>query len=332
MLSPARGCSGMEMAAPNLGRSARSRQGRYRCMRVLSRATKWGGRVTVCGARLELNLRNSPAVLCLVYVTALAYSASFGATAANQPALEAGLVTVPGQRAPPQPLSLDATAFADATLYLEPLGINTSGLSELAVGVGKLGEQRVAIGQMFSSNNSSSLATPPKISWRSGVIAGATGLFTLLMLDPDAPHRAKARDNVGTSAPFLHWLLTGCTLNGESSGQVGELPEQQCKENAMPYVRPAPTAGNGRHRYILLLFQQLDERSSVYTNLAKPDDATSEQLDQLRPKWDLADFLEGNEGVLEPVAATFIYVSEASTSGAMTAGRRRSEDDAVDSQ
>ncbi|KAH8311407.1 hypothetical protein KR044_006165, partial [Drosophila immigrans] len=82
----------------------------------------------------------------------------------------------------------------------------------------------------------------PTISWD----AEAGALYTLLMVDPDAPSRTdpKLRE-------VLHWAVINIPGNKVADGQV--LAE---------YVGAGPADGSGLHRYVFLIFKQGDKITS----------------------------------------------------------------------
>ncbi|CAG0913215.1 unnamed protein product [Notodromas monacha] len=65
-------------------------------------------------------------------------------------------------------------------------------------------------------------------------------LYTLIMVDPDAPSRANP-----LFRSWLHWLVINIPGQQISKGQV-----------IFPYAGPAPPKGTGQHRYYELMFEQ----------------------------------------------------------------------------
>lgn len=58
-------------------------------------------------------------------------------------------------------------------------------------------------------------------------------------------------DVVGAAADSntRHWLVNGVTVtSGTISNSTGNAPE--------PYMGPLPAAGSGKHRYVLLVYEQ----------------------------------------------------------------------------
>ncbi|KAI5790593.1 phosphatidylethanolamine-binding protein [Peziza echinospora] len=71
-------------------------------------------------------------------------------------------------------------------------------------------------------------------------------LFTLVMIDPDAPSR-----ETPTLKEILHALITGITFT-QSNGVL----TLSAGNSVAAYIGPGPPAGTGLHRYIFLLFAQ----------------------------------------------------------------------------
>jgi phosphatidylethanolamine-binding protein (PEBP) family uncharacterized protein len=69
---------------------------------------------------------------------------------------------------------------------------------------------------------------------------GDEQLFTVLMVDPDAPSRKHP-----TNREWLHWMVTDVPLDSIKEGHT-----------LVEYSGPAPPEGTGPHRYVLLVFNQ----------------------------------------------------------------------------
>ncbi|XP_017967817.1 protein D3 [Drosophila navojoa] len=82
----------------------------------------------------------------------------------------------------------------------------------------------------------------PTVSWD----AEAGALYTLLMVDPDAPSRSDP-----TMREVLHWAVINIPGNNVANGQV--LAE---------YVGAGPAQGSGLHRYVFFVFKQNDKITS----------------------------------------------------------------------
>ncbi|KAF8446543.1 phosphatidylethanolamine-binding protein [Terfezia claveryi] len=80
-----------------------------------------------------------------------------------------------------------------------------------------------------------------------------TQLYTLVMVDPDAPSRENP-----TAAQFLHFVQAGLRITTD----LGETTESVYHRltttvpPVVPYRAPAPAVDTGLHRYIFLLFMQ----------------------------------------------------------------------------
>ncbi|KAL3265378.1 hypothetical protein HHI36_009585 [Cryptolaemus montrouzieri] len=108
-----------------------------------------------------------------------------------------------------------------------------------------------------------------------------THLYTLIMLDPDAPCRISP-----TSRNWLHWL-------------VGNIP-CGCIEKGLTiaaYVGPAPPRNSGFHRYVFLVYQQCCEISFA-------EKLISNCCAEGRPKFDLDCFVR-RYNLGEPQAGNF---------------------------
>ncbi|XP_054726080.1 phosphatidylethanolamine-binding protein homolog F40A3.3-like [Anastrepha obliqua] len=76
----------------------------------------------------------------------------------------------------------------------------------------------------------------PTVTWK----AESDALYTLVMVDPDAPSRAEP-----TYREILHWLVINIPANKVAEGQT-----------VAEYVGSGPPEGTGLHRYIFLVFKQ----------------------------------------------------------------------------
>jgi len=70
-------------------------------------------------------------------------------------------------------------------------------------------------------------------------------LYTVAMVDPDAPSRKNPR-----AAQWLHWILTNVEGERLISGQ------DLSGEEVTAYAGPSPPKGSGPHRYVFLVWQQ----------------------------------------------------------------------------
>lgn len=99
----------------------------------------------------------------------------------------------------------------------------------------KYGSKGVTEGQELKP---SEVQHQPTVDWD----ADENALYTLAMVDPDAPSRADPKDR-----EVRHWL-------------VANIPGSRIKEGDLltPYQGAAPPPGSGEHRYVLVLFKQPD--------------------------------------------------------------------------
>lgn len=80
------------------------------------------------------------------------------------------------------------------------------------------------------------LAYKPKFAYK----AEPDTLYTLAMVDPDAPSRAEP-----SLREILHYIAVNVPGNDVSKG-----------ETLAEYIGPKPPKGSGLHRYVFLLFKQ----------------------------------------------------------------------------
>ncbi|KAI8465200.1 MAG: phosphatidylethanolamine-binding protein [Monoraphidium minutum] len=81
---------------------------------------------------------------------------------------------------------------------------------------------------------------PSEAAAQPAVTVTAPGLYSLVLVDPDAP----APDNPSARS-WLHWMLVNCKAPAAGAGACQELT---------PYAPPTPP--KGRHRYVLLVYLQ----------------------------------------------------------------------------
>ncbi|CEO95552.1 Phosphatidylethanolamine-binding protein [Plasmodiophora brassicae] len=129
----------------------------------------------------------------------------------------------------------------------------------------------------------SQIQRPPKLHWKGD---GTDQLYTLLMVDPDAPSRTNP-----TRREWVHWIVVN--IPGADVPQGKTLLE---------YAPPTPPAGTGLHRYVFLIYKQ--DRSSSASPLPKTAS---------RGQWSAAEFAEKN-GLGNPVAG-FMFQAEFETGG-----------------
>ncbi|XP_013102441.1 protein D3 [Stomoxys calcitrans] len=79
----------------------------------------------------------------------------------------------------------------------------------------------------------------PEVTWE----AEEGALYTLLMVDPDAPSRQEP-----TYREVLHWLIINVPGNKVANGQV-----------VAEYIGSGPPEGTGLHRYVFLVFKQSEK-------------------------------------------------------------------------
>jgi len=131
-------------------------------------------------------------------------------------------------------------------------------------------------------------AKPPQVSW--GGEPGA--LYTLMMVDPDAPSRANP-----TARCWRHWIV----VNIPSGGLVDN------GQTISPYMGPAPPKNTGDHRYVFLLFRQngrieTPALSSHHHDLAGFNPRNWAMQHNLTPIGSMY-FMAKHEGMLDTIAS-----------------------------
>jgi phosphatidylethanolamine-binding protein (PEBP) family uncharacterized protein len=107
----------------------------------------------------------------------------------------------------------------------------------------------------------------------------ADALYTWLMVDPDAPSRAAPKYR-----EWLHWIVANCPGGAATAATA---------TTVCPYMGPAPPKGTGKHRYVLLLCEQLAGRV--------PDTTRAEN----RPSFSARAWIAKHN--LKPISATFFF-------------------------
>ncbi|GJF00771.1 PEBP-like protein [Phanerochaete sordida] len=121
-----------------------------------------------------------------------------------------------------------------------------------------------------------------------------TGNFTLVMAD------AGPVGTDETAGQTRHWLVNGVTLTGSSPLNVSTSAGVAITD----YAGPAPAAGSGAHRYVILLYTQPD-------NFTAPDGLDTPNVGV--SVFNLADYVQSsNLGSI--VAGTYITVEEGTAS------------------
>ncbi|KAK0427306.1 hypothetical protein QR680_010160 [Steinernema hermaphroditum] len=81
--------------------------------------------------------------------------------------------------------------------------------------------------------------TAPRVSWP----AEKKSLYSLFMIDPDAPSRESP-----SMHEFLHWMVVNIPGSKVAKG-----------DTLIDYFPPTPPPGTGPHRYVFLVYKQQDE-------------------------------------------------------------------------
>ncbi|XP_064482627.1 protein D1-like [Ornithodoros turicata] len=116
------------------------------------------------------------------------------------------------------------------------------------------------------------------------------GMFTLVMVDPDAPSR-----NAPKMKHWRHWLVVNVPANGD----IG------AGDTITEYNGPSPPAGSGPHRYVFLLYAQ-----------SSPVDVDAFKISSNRGQFNL-DTITKLQGVSQLKAVNF-FIAERSGAQALT--------------
>merc|ERR1719184_12230 len=106
-------------------------------------------------------------------------------------------------------------------------------------------------------------------------------LYTIAMVDPDAPSRENPR-----AAQWNHWLVTN--IEGSALAAGGEVDGKVL----MKYSGPAPPQGSGPHRYVLLVYKQAGSLNS--------------RVSRARARFDIEGFAKKNK-LGNPVAGNYFF-------------------------
>ncbi|KAG2367135.1 phosphatidylethanolamine-binding protein [Suillus spraguei] len=106
--------------------------------------------------------------------------------------------------------------------------------------------------------------------------------YTLVMTDPDAPSRENPKFR-----EWRHWVVTGVKAPTTSAIESDNLVAQLTKSAVTPYHPPAPPPGTGKHRYVILLYQEPSADFSI------PADAPERKNEPAnRKNWKAAGFAD----------------------------------------
>jgi hypothetical protein len=112
--------------------------------------------------------------------------------------------------------------------------------------------------------------TPPELDWPQASvssIAGVPQMYTVIMVDPDAPSPQKP-----IFRHWCHWVV--CNVPGPHNLEQGY--------TVCPYMGPAPPPNTGLHRYVFLIYAQ---KGVIESN------ALHKMSDAERKSWSLDNFL-----------------------------------------
>jgi len=96
------------------------------------------------------------------------------------------------------------------------------------------------LGNTLGVSNTQSI---PKVSYEA---ADEKKMYTLAMVDPDAPSREDPK-----AAQWLHWLVVNVPGKNMKSGENIDYGKVLMQHNG-----PAPPKGSGPHRYVFVVYEQ----------------------------------------------------------------------------
>ncbi|KAG2032656.1 phosphatidylethanolamine-binding protein [Suillus americanus] len=106
--------------------------------------------------------------------------------------------------------------------------------------------------------------------------------YTLVMTDPDAPSRENPKFR-----EWRHWVVTGVKASPTSTVEMDDLAAQLTKPAVTPYYPPTPPPGTGKHRYVILLYQEPNADFLI------PADAPERKNEPAnRKNWNSAEFAD----------------------------------------
>ncbi|XP_036325333.1 protein D2-like [Rhagoletis pomonella] len=116
----------------------------------------------------------------------------------------------------------------------------------------------------------------PTVTWE----ADNDALYTLIMVDPDAPSRAEP-----TFREILHWLVVNIPGNEVTQG-----------ETIAAYAGSAPPQGTGLHRYIFLVFKQAGkiDTTNINPKITTREGRRNANTRQYIAKYNLGEPVAGN--------------------------------------
>ena len=170
-----------------------------------------------------------------------------------------------------------------AEVYLSNFGIDP-GLPKLDVQYGHFTTQEIGVhgAETVFAKGKEELNDPPRVKWEQ------TGKYTdakymVLMIDADSQTAGmESADDSLPRKPRMLWM----TLNAKKTASSGH--------DIHAYQPPSP--GRGRHRYIVILFQQV-----------KPGNLAG-FMGARREGWDFEGFMNANREALKPISYNYFIV------------------------
>lgn len=107
-------------------------------------------------------------------------------------------------------------------------------------------------------------------------------LYTLVMVDPDAPKSSKP-----TAREWNHWLVINIPGNNIPEGQT-----------LVSYMGASPPKGSGTHRYVLLVYKQLSGKIKLVERI-DPNKRAKFSIKNFATKYKLDNPIAGNFFMVE---------------------------------
>jgi len=127
---------------------------------------------------------------------------------------------------------------------------------------------------LFNELAPTDVKSQPEIMWD----ADPNQLYTLSMIDPDAPSRGRP-----IFGEVNHWLVVNIKGNDLSTGEI-----------LAPYAGSGPPKGSGLHRYIFLVFQQPGPVMVIERKLDTLRKRMNFSIKKFAKKYNLGNAIAGN--------------------------------------
>lgn len=142
------------------------------------------------------------------------------------------------------------------------------------------GSRPIALGEFITPQQT---VGRPVVHWPE---ADAHSLYTLVLLDPDAPSASNP-----SASPWLHWLVVN--VRGSTLRHRRDLPLTSSSDSVrVVYASATPPQQTGTHRYILYVYHQT-EKLKLFETEHEPVTKLINQRDTVdRARWQLDRFVQ----------------------------------------